>query len=317
MQRNVFNSIIAVLLSIFSPLLFAQSFQHELKYNYAKTTENYISGKRIGNAASYKYFFSDVENSSLPLAEMEFGTRISSLGLSYSLQDTETVFRTVGVFGSVYIGDQTKDFTISGEYKHPTTGWFINGSYRDGNSQRGIDADTQGLDINFGKYISEFTTISLGFTDREVDTDPYELNLPCGWQPGGAFFVCGPPTTGVIDQKSEIETYKISARHLLDIAGQYFAFGLNYQDTETTSTIDVSGSVPISPGVSSFDSKSYGGDVTAYFGRNLSAKFLFSKFENDGIGSSEPNHFGISFEYYFFSRMAVSFGYNLKRANLG
>ena len=325
MQRNVLNILIRnliVLISVIPNILLAQSFQHELSYDFSKITESGTAGERIGNRASYTYYFSAIENSELPWAELEFGNRISSLGFGYSVSDLEDRQFTVGASTLATGGASTRLASLSGIYKHPVTGWYFGGNFFTGETESSNDENNQGYQLNFGKYLAERTTISLDYSKSESDPDSVSYTVfstLCGWQANGSFVACGPGSfvtnTLSLDRKQETDAFTIKGRHLQELAGYYFALGLHYTDSETTVDTLTTQTTPVcvSSNVSSSDSATYGGEITAYFTKRFSSSLFYSKTEQDQLSVSlnEPEKIGISLDYYFLFGFSASLDYTL------
>jgi hypothetical protein len=318
MQRNVFVIFAVLILFNLPSALLAQSFQHQLEYDFSKVTASSSSGTTAANALSYTYYFSEVQNPNLPLAEMEFGTRISSIGLAYSNRDTESRQLSTITIG----GSNSELVSVFGEYKHEATGWFAGGSFSDGDTESGIHQDNRSYSLNVGKYLFQNTTLTLGYSNRESESENRSVLTPlastfCGWQANGIHIACGPlvpfiPTTTVLSSKSEIETYRFSGRHLQQIAGFNFALGLYYKMLETTTTNNTLVlTTPISTLFSGIDtdSKSYGGDITGYLGKSFSAKLSYEKTEN-GLTIRDFQQFSLATEYFITSGYSVSFTYS-------
>jgi hypothetical protein len=317
MQRNV--SVVFAFIFFFGlpTVLLAQSFQHELEYDHSKITANSSSGTTAANSISYSYFFSEVQNLELPLAEMEFGTRISSIGLGFSNRDTENRELTTLATG----GSNSELVSVFGEYKHESTGWFAGGSFGDGNTESGVNQENRNYGVNVGKYLFQNTTLTLGYSERKSDSDNQFALVPsfllgsCGWQPDGTFIACGALTynTVISDTNSEIEAVTLSGRHLQEIAGYYFAFGVHYKalesTTKSTNTV-LTSPVTTSSTELSADANSYGVDITGYWSKRLSAKLSYEKTENDFNFINDANQFGLSLEYFFMSNFSLSFDYS-------
>lgn len=325
MQRNVLSFIsisLFTLISILPNPLLAQSFQHELSLDFSKITAGNSAGEKLGNAASYTYYFSAIENSELPLAELEFGNRISSVGLGYSISDTENRQYTAGASTLASGGASTKLGSLFGIYKHAATGWFLGGSFSNGDTDSTNHQDNESYHFNFGKYLTDRTTISFDYGEISADQDSISYTastILCGWQPNGTFISCGPGSvvnnTVSVDSKVETDAYTIKGRHLQELAGYYFAVDFHYTDSETTTNSMYSQSAPSSVNTYTFstDSQSYGGEFTAYLGRRFATSLSYSKTEQDqfSVGLNEPKQFGISLDYYFLFGLSASLEYTL------
>ena len=182
--------VVALFSSVITLPVYAYQFEVEVGYTDSETDYDGNTFPDVDSdnvAVLGAYYFSDVKIDKGPLSVAAFMNRASSINALYSEGEIEIESITwtpplfMGVsFPTLTIPGQdfdTESYLVGGKYIHASSGWLASVAYGESEVDTNPDSETDLFAISVGKYIAENTTLTLGYTELELDSGGFSTDV--------------------------------------------------------------------------------------------------------------------------------------------